>query len=101
MSSSFTAQIAARFAPLEFTKVFGFPNVVPDIKEWGDYLPSFREDKDGNPTQHLFEFQNLMHQLDIHHEDFLILMKLFMFSLGGDAHHWYKSLPPSSISTLK
>jgi hypothetical protein len=99
MSSSFAARIAARFAPLDFTNVFGFPNVVPDIKEWGDHLPSFREDKDDNPAQHLFEFHKLMHQLDIHHED--VLMKLFMFSLGGDARLWYKSLLPSNISSLK
>jgi hypothetical protein len=50
MSSSFTARIAARFSPLDFTNVFGFPNVVPDIKEWGDHLPSFREDKGDNPS---------------------------------------------------
>ena len=99
MSSSFTARIAARFPPLDFTNVFGFPNVVPDIKEWGDHLPSFREDKDDNPGQHLFEFHKLMHQLDIHHEYFL--MKLFMFSLGGDAQLWYKSLLPFIISSLK
>jgi hypothetical protein len=99
MSSSFVARIVARFSPLDFTNVFGFPNVVPDIKEWGDHLPSFREDKDDNPSQHLFEFHKLMHQLDIHHED--VLMKLFMFSLGGDARLWYKSLLPSSISSLK
>jgi hypothetical protein len=99
MSGSFAAWIAARFAPLDFTNFFGFPNVVLVINEWGDCLPNFREDKDDNPAQHLFEFHKLMHQLDIHHEN--VLMKLFMFSLGGDARHWYKSLPPSSISSLK
>ena len=99
MSISFVARIVARFSPLDFTNVFGFPNIVPDIKEWGDHLPSFREDKDDNLAQHLFEFHKLMHQLDIHHED--VLMKLFMLSLGGDARLWYKSLLPSSISSLK
>jgi hypothetical protein len=86
MLSSFAARIAARFAPLEFTNDFGFPNAIPDIKECRDHLPSFREDKGDNPAQHLFEFHKLMHQLDIHHED--VLMELFMFSLGGDALIW-------------
>ena len=99
MSVSFTDRIAARFTPLDFTIFFGFPNVVPDIKEWGDYLPSFREDKDDNHAQHLFEFHKLIHQLDIHHED--VLMKLFMFSLEGDTCQWYKSLPHFIISSLK
>jgi hypothetical protein len=58
--------LCARFSPLDFTNVFGFPNVVPDIKEWGDYLPNFREDVKGdNPAQHLFEFHKLMDKLDI------------------------------------
>jgi hypothetical protein len=34
----------------------------------------------------------------IHHED--VLLKMFMYSLAGDAHEWYHSLPPSSISSL-
>jgi hypothetical protein len=99
MSSYFAARIVVRFDPLDFTNVFGFPNVVPDIKVWEDILPNFREDVDENPVEYLFEFHNLMDKLDIYHED--VLMKLFMFSLGGDAQLWYKSLPPSSISSLK
>ena len=40
-----------------------------------------------------------MVQLDIYHED--VLMKMFVFSLEGDAREWYRSLPPSSIYSLK
>jgi hypothetical protein len=40
-----------------------------------------------------------MQQLDIHHED--ILMKIFMYSLEGYAKQWYRTLPASSISSLK
>jgi hypothetical protein len=39
-----------------------------------------------------------MHQWEIHHED--VLLKMFMFSLAGDARKWYHSLPPASISSL-
>jgi hypothetical protein len=99
MSSSFTAPTAVRFSPLDFTNVFGFPNVVYDIKEWGDYLPNFNERKDDNLAEHLFEFHKLMDKLDIYHED--VLVKLLMFSLGGYAHVWYKCLPPSKIPSLK
>jgi len=37
--------------------------------------------------------------LGIHHED--VLMKMFMYSLEGDAREWYRSLPLASISSLK
>jgi hypothetical protein len=93
------AILAWRFSPFNFSVVPGFPNVVPTIDEWGDYLPRFREDKDDNPADHLLEFHEVMHQLGIHHED--VLMNMFMYSLEGDAHEWYRSLPLASISSLK
>jgi hypothetical protein len=39
-----------------------------------------------------------MYQWGIHHED--VLLKIFKFSLAGDAHEWYFSLPPARISSL-
>jgi hypothetical protein len=99
MSDSFAARIAARFAPPDFANVYGFPNTVLDIKVWEDVLPKFGEYADDNPAQHLFEFHNLMDELNIHHED--VLMKLFMFSLEIYARLWYKSVPHSDIPSLK
>jgi hypothetical protein len=99
MSSSFAARISTRFSPLDFTNVYGFPNTVPDIKIWGDIVPKFGRYDDENPGQHLFEFHKLMEELNVHHED--VLMKLFMFSLENEARLWYKSLPHSSIPSLR
>ena len=79
MSISFAAQIAARFSPLDFTNISGFQNTILDLKVWEDHLPSFREDKDDNPAQHLFEFHKLMHQLDIHQEDVLMKLLIVLF----------------------
>jgi hypothetical protein len=93
------AILAQRFSPLNFSVVPRFPNVVPTIDEWGDFFPEFREHRDDNPAEHLFEFHELMHQWGIHHED--VLMKMFMYSLEGYAHEWYRSLPPTSISSLE
>ena len=53
--------LARRFGPFNFFIVPGFPNVVPTVDEWGDYLPIFRERKEENPAQHLREFHELMH----------------------------------------
>jgi hypothetical protein len=93
------AIVAARFAPLNFVDIDSFPNVVPAMDIWGDYLPRFRERKEDNPSDHLIRFHQCMAQLNIHQED--VLMKMFVYSLEGDAHEWYRSFPPSSISSLK
>jgi hypothetical protein len=93
------AILARRFAPLNFSAIDGYPHLVPQIDEWKDLLPRFYEGDDDNPFEHVHEFHALMQQLDIHHED--ILMKMFMYSLEGDARQWYRTLPASSISSLK
>jgi hypothetical protein len=89
--------LAQRFSPFNFSAILGFPNIVLTVDEWVDIFPIFKENKEDNPTQHLREFHELMHQWEIHHED--VLMNMFMFSLAGDAHQWYQSLPPASIVT--
>jgi hypothetical protein len=96
---SFSALLAQRFAPLNFSSVPGFPHPVPDMSEWGDFLPIFKENKEDNPAEHLLKFHECMDLLDLQHED--VRMKMFMYSLYGDARQWYFSLPPSSISSLK
>jgi hypothetical protein len=55
------AILAWRFLPLNLSVVPSFPNVVPTIDEWGDFLPSFGEHRDVNPIEHLLEFHELMH----------------------------------------
>jgi hypothetical protein len=90
--------LARRFAPFNFFVAPDIPNVVPDPNKWNDYLPIFRERKEDNLAHHLSEFHELMHWWEIHHED--VLMKMFMFLLVGDAREWYHSLPPTRISSL-
>ena len=91
--------MAWRFAPLDFSFVHGFPHPVPDKSEWGDFLPTFKEEEEDNTAEHLPKFHECMDILDQQHED--VRMKMFLYSLYGDARWWYFSLPPSSISSLK
>jgi hypothetical protein len=93
------AILARRFSPLDFLAIEDYPHTVPLINEWQDLLPKFYEGKDGSPVEHVHEFHALMQHLDIHHED--ILMKMFMYSLEGNVRQWYRTLPASSISSLK
>jgi hypothetical protein len=99
MSKAFAAILARRFSPLDFSIVLGFPHPIPSIYVWGDHLPRFVEKKEDNPLDHLIRFHQCMVQLNIHDED--VRMKMFMYSLEGDAHKWYRSLPFSSITSLK
>jgi hypothetical protein len=99
MTKAMEAILAWRFAPLNFSVVPSFPNLVPPPSEWMDYLPVFKEEKEDNPAQHLVTFHQCMDQLGILHED--VLMKMFMYSLKGDAREWYFSLPASSICSLR
>jgi hypothetical protein len=91
--------LARRYDPFNFSFVLGFPNVVPTLKEWGDYFPIFTKRKEDNPAQHLLEFHELMHQWEIHHED--VLLNIFMILLVGYDRTWYHSLPPANISSLE
>ena len=50
------AIVVARVAPFNFSVVLNFPNNVPTMDEWGDFLPRFRGDDHDHPTQQLVEF---------------------------------------------
>jgi hypothetical protein len=93
------AILSRRFSPLNFSAIDDYPHPVPLIYEWKDLLPIFYEGEYDSPVEHVQEFHALMQQLNIHHE--VILMKMFMYSLYGDARKWYFSLAPSIISSLK
>jgi endonuclease III-like uncharacterized protein len=72
---------------------------MPNMEDWADCLPRFKEEKDEYPTQHLIYFHACMFRLGIYHKD--VLMKIFMISLEGDARQWYKSLHVACIISLK
>ena len=93
------AILARIFSQLNFSAIAGYPHPVPQIDEWKDLLPRFCEGENDNPLEHVLGFHALMQKLDIQHED--IHMKLFMYSLQGDAHIWYHSLEISSVSSLE
>ena len=99
MSTRFETRFAQIFAPFNFSDVPGFPNTVPTMDEWGYFLPWFEEKEEDNPAHHVIKFHQYMDQLSIHHE--YVLVKMFMYSLDGSARKWYRTLPPSSISSLK
>ena len=60
MSEAFAALLAQRFPPLNFSSIPSFPHPVPDMYEWRDFLPVFKEEKENNPIEHLLKFHECM-----------------------------------------
>lgn len=71
---------------------------VPTRDEWENSLPRFRGEEWEVPAEHLLDFHDCMHRLQVVHED--VQIRLFCFSLEGISHDWYRSLPNASISSL-
>ena len=91
--------LAKRYAFCDFSDIVGFPHPVPTIIEWDDYLPRFRGRKDDHLGEHLFNFHKCILEHGFIHE--YVLIKLFKFSLEGNAREWCQSLPTVSIHSLK
>jgi hypothetical protein len=90
--------LAKRYAFCDFSSIVGFPNQVPARDEWENSLPRFRGEEWEVPAEHLLDFHDYMHRLQIVHED--VQIRLFCFSLEGIARDWYRSLPNASVSSL-
>jgi hypothetical protein len=90
--------LAKRYAFCDFSSIVGFPNQVPARDEWENSLPRFRGEEWEVPAEHLLDFHDYMHRLQVVHED--VQIRLFCFSLEGIARDWYRSLPNASVSSL-
>jgi hypothetical protein len=89
---------AKRYAFCDFSKIVGFPNPVPSRDEWENSLPRFRGEEWEVPAEHLLDFHDYMHRLQVVHED--VQIRLFCFSLEGIARDWYRSFPCASVNSL-
>jgi hypothetical protein len=91
--------LARRFSPFNFSYVTHFPNVVPAINEWDDYILRLIGSKHDHPDEHLFNFDICMLEQNFFHED--VLIKMFRFYLEEDAREWCQYIPATSIHSLK
>jgi hypothetical protein len=90
--------LAKRFAFCDFSQIVGFPNALPDRDQWENFLPEFHATISEVPAEHLLDFHEVIHRLNIMHED--VQIKLFRYSLKGAALEWCRSLPAASIRSL-
>ena len=89
----------ARYGFCDFSKIYGFPNIVHDKEVWGHCLPKFIIKDYDHPGEHLLDFHECMHRLNIDHED--VPIKMFRFYLEGHSREWCITLPVARIHSLK
>ena len=90
------------FAPCDFTNILGYPNFILDEAiEAIEELPSFLGNNVISTETHLTNFQLCVSKWchDINHED--VKIKLFKFSLDGDALDWFIDLLANSFDSLE
>jgi hypothetical protein len=92
------AILAQRFSFCDFSDVIGFPNPILSRVEWEGTLPTFKDEDWEVPAEHLLDFHEFIHERQIVHED--VKIKIFRYSLKGEALDWCRSLPASSINSL-
>ena len=90
--------LAQRFSFCDFSNVVGFPNPMLRKGEWESTLPTFKGKYWEVPAKHLLDFHKFVHERQVVHED--VHIKLFRYSLKGEALDWCRSLPTSSINSL-
>jgi hypothetical protein len=71
---------------------------VPSRDEWEVSLPKFQGEEWKEPTEHLLDFHDFIHQIHIVHED--VHINLFRYSLEEIYRDWCRPLPVASISSL-
>ena len=86
-----------RYAFCNFSSIFFYPHPIPSRNEWDNSLPRFREEWEV-PAEHLLDFHDFIHRLEIIHED--VQIKLFRYSFKGATLDWCRSLPALSIHSL-
>ena len=72
---------------------------MPSRDEWENSLPIFRGEEWEVSAEHLLDFHDFIHRLQVVHED--VHIKIFWYSLEGISCYWYRSLPIASISSLE
>jgi hypothetical protein len=77
------AIITRRYAFCDFFHVYGFLSPMPGRDEWESCLPRFKGEDWEVPTEHLLDFHECMHNMDIIHED--VLINMFRYSLEGNS----------------
>ena len=71
------------YSPLDFSKIWGFPNHYYNRGKVHDILPEFHGNDGVSATQHIASLYKLMFDFNVHHEDDIMIV--FAISFERDA----------------
>jgi hypothetical protein len=84
--------------PLNFALIQGAPHTIPDRAI--EKLPCFSGNNVVSAHAHLLSFNLCIDKWCIGHDEEDVKMKLFVFSLEGDATEWFSDQDPNKFNTL-
>jgi hypothetical protein len=84
--------------PLNFAAIQGAPHTIPDKAI--EKLPCFSGDNVVSAHSHVVSFNCCVNKWCYGHDEEDVKMRLFVFSLEGDAAEWFSEFDPNKFSTL-
>jgi hypothetical protein len=90
--------IISRYACLDFSQIYGFPNPLPKDEYFLRNGPKFNGDDLSLTWKHLSNFHDFTELLRVKHED--VFLRLFHDSFQGKCKSWVEGFPAGSIRTI-
>ena len=99
MRSSDVAILVSRYAYVDFSRIYGFPNPFPKDAYFLRNGPKFNGEDLSLALKHISNFCDLTELLRVRDED--ILIRLFYDSFQGRCKQWIESFPVRSIKLFE
>ena len=90
--------IISRYACLDFSQIYGFPNSLPKDEYFLRNGPKFNGDDLSLIWKNLSNFRDFTELLRVKYED--VFLRLFHGSFQGKCKSWAEGLPTGSIRTI-
>jgi hypothetical protein len=92
------ATIVSRYACLDFSQIYGFPNPLPKEGSCLRNGPKFNGEDLSLNLKHISNLCDFIELLRVRHED--VFLRLFYDSFQGKCRSWVEGLPAKSIGSF-
>ena len=99
MKNSEAESLISRYACLDFSRIYGFPNPLPKDEYCLRNGPKFNGEDLSLTVKHISDFRDFTELLRVKHED--VFLRLFHDSFQGKCRSWVDSLPAKSVRSFK
>jgi len=99
MKNSDVESLISRYACLDFSRIYGFPNPLPKDEYCLRNGLKFNGKDLSLTVKHISDFRDFTELLRVKHED--VFLRLFHDSFQGECRSWVDSLPAKSVRSFK